>query len=554
MLPIENSLAGAIPETYDLLAHAPLAIVAETVLPVPHCLVGLPETNIDALARVHSHPAALAQCRRFLSSLPDTLPEVAPSTAAAARRVAEAGDRGQAAISSRRAAARFGLTVLLNDVSDHAENYTRFVSVATHTRIDRDGGRLWHTAVRFVTHHHPGALLSAIEPLARYGVNMASLQSRPIPGRPWNYQFYADLEGHPLDAAVATALRVARGERGRDRLPRLLSRLRAGRVSRLTAAAASRASRRATASAGSAAISTPRTSQPAERDDGPAELARETRSPTASPTRRRRRSCRRRWRRPPGCAPGRRRSRPRWSRARSRRLARLARHDRDHLAARLGRAARRRLHHSAQPARDDDRARPRRAGARPPRPDARPRPTPAPLPPPRRTRAHATAAVVRSAPRGRSREAGAIPARSRRCEGVRSAHPMGGHWPDEAGKVSRTARRSREDAPEPEDLPLAERRRLSRKEDTLARIRLHHLVTAVVLWAALGLGAAQAATAAAAVHVKVRVEGPAATVTQSHPVPITGTFAGHPLSTPDRPRGAARGRPPASLPRRPAVV
>jgi chorismate mutase / prephenate dehydratase len=208
VLPIENSLAGAIPETYDVLTHAPVAIVAETVLPVPHCLVGLPGTNIDGLARVHSHPAALAQCRRFLSSLPDTLPEVAPSTATAARRVADAGDRSQAAISSRRAATRFGLTVLLNDVSDHAENYTRFVSVATHTRIDRNGARLWHTAVRFVTHHHPGALLSAIEPLARYGVNMASLQSRPIPGRPWNYQFYADLEGHPLDAAVSTALRA----------------------------------------------------------------------------------------------------------------------------------------------------------------------------------------------------------------------------------------------------------------------------------------------------------------------------------------------------------
>jgi chorismate mutase/prephenate dehydratase len=207
VFPIENSLAGAIPETYDVLAHATLAIAAETVIPVPHCLVGVAGTNIDALVRVHSHPAALAQCRRFLSSLPDTLPEVAPSTAGAARRVAEAGDRSQAAISSRRAAARFGLTVLLNDVSDHAENYTRFVSVATHTRIDRDNGRLWHTAVRFVTHHHPGALLSAIEPLARFGVNMASLQSRPIPGRPWNYQFYADLEGHPLDAAVSTALR-----------------------------------------------------------------------------------------------------------------------------------------------------------------------------------------------------------------------------------------------------------------------------------------------------------------------------------------------------------
>jgi prephenate dehydratase len=207
VLPIENSLAGAIPETFDLLAHAPLSIIDETVLPVPHCLVGLPGTNIDALTRVHSHPAALAQVRRFLSSIPDTVPEVAPSTASAALRVAELGDPRQAAIASRRAAERAGLTVLLNDVSDHAQNYTRFVSVAPYTRIDRRDGEAWRTAVRFVTHHHPGALASAIQPLARYGVDMCSLQSRPIPGRPWNYQFYADLEGHPLDAAMAAALR-----------------------------------------------------------------------------------------------------------------------------------------------------------------------------------------------------------------------------------------------------------------------------------------------------------------------------------------------------------
>jgi prephenate dehydratase len=211
VVPIENSLAGAIPDTYDVLAHAPLAIVDETVLAVPHCLVGLANTNIDALARIHSHPAALAQCRRFLSSLPDVLPDVAPSTAAAARRVAEARDPSQAAISSRRAGERYGLAVLLNDVSDHARNYTRFVAVATHTRLDRDG-RAWRTAVRFVTHHHPGALASAIQPLAASGVNMTSLQSRPIAGRPWNYQFYADLEGHPLDAPVAEALRSLEGE------------------------------------------------------------------------------------------------------------------------------------------------------------------------------------------------------------------------------------------------------------------------------------------------------------------------------------------------------
>jgi prephenate dehydratase len=211
VLPIENSLAGAIPETYDLLAHAPLAIVDEVVIAVPHCLVGMAGANIDALARIHSHPAALAQCRRFLSSIPDALPDVAPSTAAAARRVADAADPRQAAISSRAAAVQHGLDVLLNDVSDHAQNYTRFVAVAAHTRLDRDDGRPWRTAVRFVTHHHPGALVDAIEPLGRHGVNMTSLQSRPIAGRPWNYQFYADLEGHPLDDSVAAALRELEG-------------------------------------------------------------------------------------------------------------------------------------------------------------------------------------------------------------------------------------------------------------------------------------------------------------------------------------------------------
>ncbi|MDX6553784.1 MAG: hypothetical protein QOH74_2272 [Gaiellales bacterium] len=208
VLPIENSLAGVVPETYDLLAHAPLSIIDETVLPVPHVLVGLANTNIDALDRIHSHPMALGQCRRFLSSLPDTLPEVAPSTAAAARRVAESRDPRQAAISSRGVAERLGLSVLLNDVSDHAQNFTRFVSVAPRTRLDRRDGEPWRCAIRFVTHHHPGALHDAIEPLRRYGINMTSLQSRPIPGRPWEYQFYADLEGHPMEKHVGEALRA----------------------------------------------------------------------------------------------------------------------------------------------------------------------------------------------------------------------------------------------------------------------------------------------------------------------------------------------------------
>ena len=108
VLPIENSLAGVVPETYDALAHAPLAIVDEAVLPVPHVLVGLPQTNIDALTRVHSHPMALSQCRRFLSSLPDTLPEVAPEHGCgrAPRRRAERPATGGHLVARCRPAAR----------------------------------------------------------------------------------------------------------------------------------------------------------------------------------------------------------------------------------------------------------------------------------------------------------------------------------------------------------------------------------------------------------------------------------------------------------------
>ena len=120
--------------------------------------------------------------------------------------MAEQNDPRQAAISSRGVAQRHGLSVLLNDVSDHAQNYTRFVAVAPHTLLDRRNGEQWRCAIRFVTHHHPGALHEAIEPLKRFGVNMTSLQSRPIPGRPWEYQFYADLEGHPIEKSVGEAL------------------------------------------------------------------------------------------------------------------------------------------------------------------------------------------------------------------------------------------------------------------------------------------------------------------------------------------------------------
>jgi prephenate dehydratase len=205
VLPIESSLSGPVAETHDLLHESPLSITGETVLPIRHCLVGSAQVELDEIRVVHSHPAALDQCRRLLAAMPWATAIAAATTADAAAHVAAHGDRTEAAIASERAAKLHGLTVIAGDVGDHPEAYTRFVSVATHMRLDRAGER-WRTAFSFVTDHQPGALHGAIEPFARHRIDLVQLVSRPIPQSPWRYRFDAVLEGHPLDTVVRQAL------------------------------------------------------------------------------------------------------------------------------------------------------------------------------------------------------------------------------------------------------------------------------------------------------------------------------------------------------------
>ena len=205
VLPIESSLAGPVAETHDLLYDSPLAITAETVLPIRHCLVGPEPIQAEDIRVVRSHPVALDQCRQLLMSMPWATAIAAATTADAAAQVAEHGDPAEVAIASERAAALHGLAVIANDVGDHPEAYTRFVAIATHMRLDTDGER-WRTAFSFVTDHQPGALHRAIEPFARHDIDLLQLVSRPIPQSPWRYRFDAVLDGHPLDAIVSETL------------------------------------------------------------------------------------------------------------------------------------------------------------------------------------------------------------------------------------------------------------------------------------------------------------------------------------------------------------
>jgi len=210
VLPIESSLTGPVNETHDLLYDSPLSINAEAILPIRHCLVGPAEIAVEDIRVVRSHPAALDQCRRLLAAMPWATAIAAATTADAAHQVSEHGDPQEVAIASERAAHAYSLTVIAGDVGDHPEAYTRFVSVAPYTRLDREG-ESWRTAFSFITDHKPGALHRAIEPFGRHSLDMVQLVSRPIPRTPWRYRFDSVLAGHPLDQIVGETLAEVAG-------------------------------------------------------------------------------------------------------------------------------------------------------------------------------------------------------------------------------------------------------------------------------------------------------------------------------------------------------
>ena len=210
VLPIESSLTGPVNETHDLLYDSPLSINAEAILPIRHCLVGPAEIALEDIRVVRSHPAALDQCRRLLAAMPWATAIAAATTADAAHQVSEHGDPHEVAIASERAAHAYGLTVIAGDAGDHPEAYTRFVSVAPYTRLDREG-ESWRTAFSFITDHKPGALHRAIEPFGRHSLDMVQLVSRPIPRTPWRYRFDSVLAGHPLDQIVGETLAEVAG-------------------------------------------------------------------------------------------------------------------------------------------------------------------------------------------------------------------------------------------------------------------------------------------------------------------------------------------------------
>jgi chorismate mutase/prephenate dehydratase len=205
LLPIENTTAGSINQTYDLLLHTPLRIVGEEVLHIRHCLLGLPGTELEAIGQVLSHPQGLAQCARFLAGMPGIEQVAFSDTAAAAREVARVGNPARAAIASEAAGELYGLAVLTHDIADQHENWTRFVIISP-LAIELDPRIPAKTSLVLTTPHRHGALAHCLNLLDRHGLNLTKLESRPVPQRPWEYLFYVDLEGSLGSEAAALAI------------------------------------------------------------------------------------------------------------------------------------------------------------------------------------------------------------------------------------------------------------------------------------------------------------------------------------------------------------
>ena len=190
VLPIENSIGGSIHRNYDLLLEHDLPIVGEVELPVIHHLLALPGATLDGLRKVYSHPQGLAQCERFLRTLTNVEIVATYDTAGSAKMVADAGLKEAGAIASARAGEVFGLVSLAASVQDFDDNITRFLVVGGTPLKDQVPDK---TSIVFSLPNEPGSIFKALSVFALRGISLTKLESRPIPGRPWEYLFYVDL-------------------------------------------------------------------------------------------------------------------------------------------------------------------------------------------------------------------------------------------------------------------------------------------------------------------------------------------------------------------------
>ena len=209
VLPIENSSAGIVSENYDLLVEYNNYIVAEQIIKIDHCLLALKGAELEDIKTVYSHPQALMQCSKYLDSHRDWDRLSVKNTAFSAQKIKEDGLCNQAAIASTITADIYGLQILDSAIQNNKNNSTRFIIVTNKKMYDKNATKM---SICFEIPHKSGSLYNILSHFIFNNVNMTNIQSRPIPGRNWEYRFFVDFEGNFTDTGVVNALRGLKEE------------------------------------------------------------------------------------------------------------------------------------------------------------------------------------------------------------------------------------------------------------------------------------------------------------------------------------------------------
>ena len=215
VLPIENSSAGAVSDNYDLLLKYENYIVAEVFVPVCHCLLGTQDAELSDIRTVLAHPQALMQSSQYLNAREDWSQISVENNAVAARTVSEDANKSQAAVASRTAAEIYGLKVLEEGINHNRENTTRFLILSKQPVYRKDADKV---SICFELPHESGTLYNMLNNFAFSHLNMCMIESRPIPGRNWEYRFFVDIEGNLDDPDMINALKGIAGEANHMRI------------------------------------------------------------------------------------------------------------------------------------------------------------------------------------------------------------------------------------------------------------------------------------------------------------------------------------------------
>ncbi len=209
ILPLENNTAGSVNQVYELMSKYSFRIVRAARVRVSHCLLALPGATLDGIREVYSHEQAIGQCSRFFAEHKNLRAVPCANTAAAAKAVADSGRRDLAALASDNCAALYGLRALSSDMQDSGGNYTRFICISKKLEVYPGADK---TSVRLTLPNRPGSLYAALARVAALGINIIKLESRPIPGRDFAFQFFLDFDASVYSPALLTLLKELEAE------------------------------------------------------------------------------------------------------------------------------------------------------------------------------------------------------------------------------------------------------------------------------------------------------------------------------------------------------